>query len=295
MNALRWIAGLGIIAWLGWLSGMAGFGWLGVNFLEFSIGLVSFSISVCFLLSVALGTGYAAWVMRMIWHSADTGSSRLAESLGESTRWFPATLLALSIANLVILGAMIPLLALLQWLMSSVSMGFALAMFPVTVVWALLTTALLPVACSGRFAALPSVGEGFRESIRGLGNWWLPVNLSVVLLGAIYVVPFSYTEHKNTEEEVTTFENGTHTTVTKRTNSTTNHHGVNYGSVGFSVAGFESDSRWSAEVADSFDTTTVPFLDAILTLLFGLLAIAIKIRIVTDLRARWGAFRLRPE
>jgi hypothetical protein len=94
-----------------------------------------------------------------------------------------------------------------------------------------------------------------------MGRWWLAVVLQMILLGWVTYIHVSYS---------TSPRPGTVTTETR-----TSWH-VN----GFWTGGYENTCRWHADLMAALEAEPLPLVATLLELLFAVLAIAVKVRIV---------------
>lgn len=112
---------------------------------------------------------------------------------------------------------------------------------------------------------------GLAAGVRGWRRWWGPVTVQFILLGGLYFVAYDYTA---TVTE--TVRAGTTTTRTSRRSSS----GSSAGSVVKWTGGYEDDTAWDDQIAEAWKTTVPPVVDYLLRLLFAVLAIAVKLRVV---------------
>ena len=134
----------------------------------------------------------------------------------------------------------------------------------VSLLWNLLTAALLPIVVAERGAFVDAVRNGLRVSWERKGRWWLPVVLQMVLLGWVTLLYVSYTGSPRP---------GSYTTNTKSDVS------VN----GFWTGGYENSCRWHTKLMTVVETEPMPLVEFLLGLLFAVLAVVVKLRIAADL------------
>lgn len=141
-----------------------------------------------------------------------------------------------------------------------------LLLLAVALLWNLATSALLPVALAEGGPFLRSVRRGVRASWGGVGRWWRPLVWQMVLLGCVTFVYVSYT----------TEGPGRDTWQTTKTNWEVH---------AFWTGGYESDCRWYDELMETAEAEPLRFVNTSLGLVFSVLAVAIKLRIVSELYA----------
>ena len=246
--------GLAVVAGklLGWLGALPVLGTLlkpalPIHF--FSIGL---SLSVSFVLYIALAAAYASWVTAALLELVRTGNSDPCLVMTTAGRRFWRVL------GLEFIGwATVMVVTALLLLLMPVIQFFALVPLAVFgVAWNFATSALLPVA----FATESSFGHSFRAgvaaSLGGLRKWWPLLIAQMLLLGLV----FYYQSHS-----------GTNTSVSWSINV-------------FWTGGYEDECRWYGKLVEAAHSTELPLVETLLMLLFGTFAIAVKLAIVQRLQ-----------
>ena len=211
----------------------------------------SFGLSVGFLVRIALAAGYATWMTAALLELVRNGN-------GDPCQGLPA-----------VPGRFWRVLGLefLGWAAVMIATSFLILLFPVLgffalvplavfgVVWNFVTAAVLPVAFEGREGFWLSFRAGFSASLANLGKWWLLLLAQMLLLGLVF---FYYSG------------GGGHTNVSWSVNV-------------FWTGGYEDDCRWYGKLAEVCHSSKLPLVETLLTLLFGTLAVAIKVAIVQRL------------
>lgn len=218
---------------------------------------LSFAISLQFLLGVALAVAYAAWITAAVLELVHVKNTDPCATLPSALRRFWRML------GLEIIG----------WSVLLVTTGLAILLMPVlglfallplalvAVVWNFCSAALLPVAwqCESGFGQ--AVRAGLMASIANFRKWWLLLLAQMLLLGLIF---FFYSH------------SGGSTNVSWNINA-------------FWTGGYEDNCRWYGKLAEVFHNSKLPLVDTLLTLLFGAMAVAVKIAIVQRLQTEASA------
>ncbi len=234
---------------LGFLPGMAPL-WEG-NVLGVAVAL-----SLSLLLYILIAVLHAGWTTTLILQAVERDRVDLLAPLMHPGRWLPRTLVVLTIG----VGG--------SFVIAAVGLAvFAVARPPGAVLigagslaWNLFTAALLPGALRSRASLVAALGEGFGASLRGVGRWWIVVLLQMVLLGWFTFLSISYT----------TTTPGGYTSQT-RTNWSVN---------AFWTGGYEDNCRWYGQVMQVADSQTLPPVVMLLEMLFGLVAVTVKVTVV---------------
>jgi hypothetical protein len=214
------------------------------------------SLSAALVVQVVLAVFYGGWTTRLIVQAADTGRTDLIGALARPWRWFGRVSVAEAIGWGVLMLLMLPALAL-----AHAALAPGLLLIGVTsLVWNLATAALLPVVVASRRPLGAALANGFRASWEYKGRWWYVVVVQMLLLGWVTFLSVSFTS-SNGPGNVTTKSN------------------TNWGVNGFWTGGYENNSRWYAKVAEIYETQPLAPVTTLVDLLFGLLAIAVKVRI----------------
>jgi len=245
---------------LGWLTLLPVLGAVLAPSTVVKLWVLSFTVSVAFVISILLQVAYGAWTTAMILNTVRHGRSDAVADLYGMALWF------LRVFGLEFIG----------WgvLFAGVACAIALAAagaLPLTLVligagsllWNLATAAVLPVALDERLRFWEAIRLGMGVSWRGMRRWWSLVVVQMVLLGWITFFAVSYTESKP--------------------GSTTTQSKTNFSVNGFWTGGYENECRWYGKLMQTMEAPTVALISTVLTLVFGVLAVAIKLRISEDI------------
>lgn len=222
---------------------------------------VSVAVSVSVLVAIVLAVLHAGWTTSLIVQAVKHDRVELLAPLANPGRWFLRAFAALTVGFvglmlLLVVGiavaAAVPPLGL--FLIAVVSLG-----------WNLGTAALLLVVLRGRDPLRPALAAGFRKSRRDMGRWWGVVVLHLILLGWVTFLHLSYT--------------------TSEAGRTTSRSTTNWNVNGFWTGGYEAGSRWYEQVAKTAQSETLPPVVTLLGLLFGVVAVAVKLTIAQ--RMEW--------
>jgi hypothetical protein len=222
--------------------------------------VLSFSISAAVILSILLQMAYSAWTTCLILSTVRHGWSDPAAELRGMVRWF------LRIFGLECIGWGV----LFAGLACAIAIG-AVGALPLallliaagSLIWNLATAALLPAALDERLRFWEAFRRGVSISWQNIGRWWAIILVQMILLGWITFFAVSYTEAKPGS-----------TTVQSRTNFSVN---------GFWTGGYENECRWYSKLMQVMEVPTLAVISTSLAIVFGVLAVAIKLRISEDI------------
>jgi hypothetical protein len=218
------------------------------------------SLSAGLVVQIVLAVFHGGWTTLLVVQAAQQGRTNLVGALARPWRWFGRVFVAETIGWGGLFGLMIPALAV-----ASVALPLALLLIGViSLVWNLVTAAVLPVVVASRRPLGAALADGFRASRRAMGRLWFVVVVQMLLLGWVTFLFASFTT-----------SNGPGNVTTK--NST------NWSVNGFWTGGYEDNSRWYGKVTEIYETQPLAPVTTLLGLLFGVLAIAVKVRVATDL------------
>lgn len=220
----------------------------------------SSSLSLNFLVQVALAVTYAGWTTTLIVQAVRQDQVDPTAALSAWPTWFWRVLGA-EVIGWGVLFAFLTLAITLGAVVLPLTLLFLGAF---SLLWNLLTAALLPVVVAERGAFVETVRKGLRVSWEQRGRWWLPVVLQMVLLGWVTLLYVSYTASPRP---------GSYTANTKSDVS------VN----GFWTGGYENSCRWHTKLMTMVETEQMPLVEFLLGVLFAILAIVVKLRITADL------------
>jgi hypothetical protein len=223
----------------------------------FSLGL---SLSLSFALQVVLAVLYAGWTTVLVLQAVRRDRVDLAGAFAGTGRWSPRAFGALFIGWAVLFAGMIVAVAI-----GSANITLALVLIAGgSLAWNLATAALLPVAIVDPRPFPKAVGEGIRVSWRRKGRWWLPLVLQMILLGWVTWVHVSYA-------------------VSPRPGMVTTHTRTSWHVHGFWTGGYADTCHWHTDLMNVAEVPPLPLVNTLLTLVFGVLAVAVKLRVVAGL------------
>jgi len=224
---------------------------------------LSFSLSLAFGVQVFLGIVYAGWTTALIIQAVTRNRVEPIEALAVSRRWFWRVFFL----ELIGWGVLFLMLAV-AIAIGTASLAFAVLLIAIcSLIWNLATAALLPVALAERRSLGASLGKGLQVSWRKKSQLWLPVVTQMVLLGWATFIYVSYSSSPRP---------GSFTTNTK----------TNWSVNGFWTGGYENNCRWYAKLMETVEAEPLPLISSLLGMLFAVLAIAVKLRIVAALPER---------
>jgi hypothetical protein len=245
---------------LGWLQRLPGAAALLTPARPVNLLGIGLTLSGGFVLGILLHVAYAAWVTTLVLDAVRAGRADLVGGLAGLRRWFVRVLTLETIGWAVLFAGVALGIAL------AAAGGFALAVVVIGawgLVWNLATAALLLVALDGRLGFGEALGRGIRVSWAGVGRWWQAVVAQLLLLGFVTFLAVSYTETTP----------GGYTT----------HNSTNWSVNGFWVGGYENGCRWYAKLMEALAAPTWAPVASALGLLFGALALVIKLHIAARL------------
>ena len=156
-------------------------------------------------------------------------------------------------AVLITTGVLIALMPVIGWLALAPMAVFG-------VMWNFATAAVLPVAFEHGPGFWAAFRAGVQVSLANLRKWWLLLLAQMLLLG-LFIFFYS-----------------------RWSQGSTAHTNVSWNINVFWTGGFESDCRWYGKLVDVYKTSKLPFVETLLALLFGAMAVAVKIAIVQRLQ-----------
>jgi hypothetical protein len=223
---------------------------------------ITVSLSLLFAIQLILGVIYAGWTTALVLQAVCQERVDPVGSFTDIGRWFLRVLGAEFIGWAVLFACLAVAIAL-----GPASIGLALFLIGVSsLVWNLATPALLPVVVAERGSFGAALAQGIRVSWRRKGRWWLPVVVQMILLGWLTFIHVSYTSSPRP---------GTLTTQTR----------TNWQVSGFWMGGYEDNFRWYTDLMKAVEAEPLPPISSLLELLFAVLAIVVKLRIVAGIYA----------
>jgi hypothetical protein len=220
----------------------------------------SSSLSLNFLVQVALAVTYAGWTTILMVQAVRQDRVDPMAALAAWPAWFWRVLGAEAIGWCVLFGGLTLAITL-----GAVALPLTLLLIgALSLLWNLLTAALLPIVVAEPGAFVETVRKGLRVSWERKGRWWLPVVLQMVLLGWVTLLHVSYTANP---------QPGSYRTNTKSDLSVNS----------FWTGGYENTCRWHTKMMNLVETEPLPLVEYLLGVLFAILAIVVKLRITSDL------------
>lgn len=232
----------------------------------FNAWIISAPISLHFLLSIALNIAYATWVTKAVLNVTQAGETNLLGVFREIPKWF------WRIFGLELVG-WIPVFAALAVgapLMRSSLVVALLVIAGAVIVWNLATAALLLAGYDSGRGFQETVRAGFRASWNHKSRWWLLLVLQMLLLGLIYFSA-SFTSSAGNYNRNVSFSVNT-----------------------FWIGAYENDFRWYTKLADTWHLARLSFFETLFSILFGVLAIGIKLHLAEVLYPRNSESELPP-
>jgi hypothetical protein len=221
---------------------------------------LTFSVSAGFVLTLLLRIGYATWMTVLVLEVVPLERADLGGTFSSVRRWFWRVL------GLEALGWGVLFLGLAGAIaVAAAAVPLALVLMGVgSLLWNLMTAALLPVALDDRLPFWTAFRQGVRVSWVGKARWWKPVVVQMLLLGWVTYLSVSYTEAKP--------------------GSVTTHNKSNWSVNAFWTGGYEDESRWYGKLLEVLDAPPLAVISTALGLVFGVLALGVKLAIVAQLQ-----------
>ena len=220
---------------------------------------IGLSISVTFVVAIILRVAYAAWQTTLIMQATNEDRSDTIATLAVARRWF-----------LRVLG-----METVGWVVHFLGIAVAFALAPAaivltliaiglwSIVWNLATAALLPVAVQGTPGFFAALVRGISVSLAGLRHWGYVVIAQLLLLGLVTFCSVTYTEKQ-----------GANTTTKSNSNWSVN---------GFWTSGYEDTCRWHEKMMEAASAPKLALVTTLHGLLFGIVAILVKLHITARL------------
>ena len=224
--------------------------------MELQLLSLSFSLSVIFLLNIALAILYAGWTTVLIIQANGRNPIDPLHAIQTAQHWFWRVagaevfgwvVLFAVLAAVITVGVVVLPLALI-----------VLAIF--TLVWNLATAVLLLVMASTRTPFGPTLREGMRVSWEGKSRWWPAVLAKMVLLGWITVFFVSYTSNP-------------------RPGSFSTQNKSDFSINAFWAGGYEDECHWHTKLMAAVEAKPLPLVEFLLGILYAVLAIVVKLQI----------------
>jgi hypothetical protein len=221
----------------------------------------SFALSLHLLITIGLFIAYATWMTAAILAFVRTGQNNPCAvwpaAVKQFWRVFGLEIIGVTVV-LLGTGALLALLPVFGWLALVPMAAFAVA-------WNFATAAVLPVAFDEELGFWAALRAGVQVSLVNLRKWWLLLLAHMLLLG-LFIFFYSRwneggTQHANVSWHVNVFWTG----------------------------GYEDGCRWYGKLVDVYKTSKLPFVETLLGLLFGAMAVAVKIAVVQRLQGKASA------
>jgi len=227
---------------------------------------LSLSLSIGFVFSIVLNVAYSAWTTLLIRNIVLEERGDPVTSFAGCWRWF------LRVLGLEFIGWGV-LFAGLAACIALAPLGLPLAFIAMAIgalVWNLATAALLPQALDDRLRFWDALKTGMRHSWSRKGLWWKVVVLHMLLLGFFTYVSVSYSE----------------STPRGYNRQDTTNWAVN----AFWTGGYENDCHWYSALMKAYKSPKVQVISTALGLVFGVLAIGVKLTVAERLWPRQTRF-----
>lgn len=227
-----------------------------------SVKLLSlgFSLSLAFLVRALFSVVYAGWTTTLVVQAVAQDRVDPIAALTTFGRWSWRTLVVEFIGWGVLMVA-----SAVAIVLGAASIALALILIGLSsLIWNLATAALLPVALSEGRSFADALRAGFRTSWSNKSRWAMPVIVQMVLLGWVTFFHISYAG-------------------SPQPGSTTTHTKTDWSVNGFWTGGYENDCRWHTQLMKVVEAEPLQLVNSLLGLLFAVLAIGVKLKIVTDL------------
>ncbi|HKB02160.1 MAG TPA: hypothetical protein VKD90_08070 [Gemmataceae bacterium] len=220
---------------------------------------ITLTLSLALVVEIVLGVIYAAWTTALVLQAVREDRTDLAGTFADIGRWLRVLCAEFIGWSVLFAGAAVAIG------IGQASIGLALFLIAaLSLAWNLATVALLPVVVAERRPLLAALAAGFRQSRARMGRWCVPVVGQMVLLGWITFIHVSYTSYP-------------------RPGSVTTHTKTNWQVNAFWTGGYEDTCRWHGELMKAVEAQPLPLVNTLLGLMFGVLAVAIKLRVVAEL------------
>lgn len=242
---------------------------------------LSLSLSVSLVFMILLTAAYAGWTTILIFQVVLLRQTNLIGSLTILRQRF-WRVLGLEFFG----GGILFVIMILEFATSAVSFPLTLILFGITsLLWNLATIAVLPVGLADSQSFGHAIRHGMAVSRAGRRKWSPLVITQMVLLGWITFFHVTYTTYER-NLDTTTYTNEasdvarqTDTEINFPTEKITTSWSVN----GFWTGGYADDCKWHEKLMKTIEAEKVQLVATLLSILFTILAIAIKLRIVSDM------------
>jgi hypothetical protein len=213
---------------------------------------LSLPFSLMFVLHIVLAVAYATWMTAALLEFVRTENNDPCRVLSEVPKRF-SRIMGLEFIGWITVMVITAMLLQLMPVMGGVAL---LPMAAFGVMWNFATAAVLPVGFATEGGFWRSFRAGVGASLGYLGNWWLLLLVQMALLGLVFYYQSSSGGNTNVSWSVNVFWTG----------------------------GYEDECRWYGKLVEIMRTPKLPVVDTLLTLLFGVFAVAIKLAIIQRLQ-----------
>jgi hypothetical protein len=239
------------------------------SILTLSVGGVVLSI-LPFVSVVLLFVGYGAWSTLMVLEIAREDRSDPSRTLAGCWRWF-LRILGLESVGWAVTFALFGLTGGLLSASGQLTLAWmAIGAIP-ALVWNLATTALLPVALDDRLSFREALVTGIKVSWQAKGRWWMLIVAQMLLMGWVTYLDVSYDEYASVS--------GEYRLTGQYTNTQSHVHP-------FWTGGYADGSYWYEDMMDALNAPPADVITTAMALVFGVLAIAVKLTVAERLWPR---------
>lgn len=225
------------------------------SFALHALGL-GLTLSPAFLIRIAFAVGYASWMTAVVLQWVRTQNHDPCKAVAPALARFGRVLLLELIGWAVSLVAT----ALLLLLLPALGAPALVLLFLFAVGWNYATAAALPIAGWAEAGFWPACRTAVTASIARGRKWGLLLLAQLFLLGLVFYYHRAWTDGGG------------------------NHENVNWSVNTFWTGGYEDECRWYGKLAEMFIVPTVPVIGTLLSLVFAVFAIGVKMAIVR----RWA-------
>ncbi len=221
---------------------------------------LSFSLSLLFLLYIALAILYAGWTTVLIVQATGRDHVDPLDAIQNARHWFWRVAGA-EVFGWVVLFAVLALVITVGVVVLPLAL-IVLAVF--SLVWNLATAALLLVMASTRTPFGPTLREGMRVSWEGKSRWWPAVVAQMVLLGWITFFFVSYTSNP-------------------RPSSFSTQNKSDFSVNAFWTGGYEDECHWHTKLMAAVEAKPLPLVEFLFSVEYAVLAIVVKLKIAAGI------------
>ena len=221
---------------------------------------LSFSLSLIFLLHIALAILYAGWTTVLIVQATGQDHVDPLDAIQSARHWFWRVAGA-EVFGWVVLFAVLAVVITVGVVVLPLAL-IVLAIF--SLVWNLATAALLLVMASTRTPFGATLREGMRVGWEGKSRWWAAVVAQMVLLGWITFFFVSYASNP-------------------RPGSFSTQNKSDFSINAFWTGGYEDECHWNTKLMAAVEAKPLPLVELLLGIVYAVLAIVVKLQIAACL------------